>query len=180
MSIEDLQIDQRNARTHDERNLDAIAKSLTKYGQRKPVVYNTGTGVIEAGNGTYLAAKKLGWSHLAAVGVQDDAKTQTGFSLADNRTAELAGWDEVMLAELAAEVQQTDSEFLTDFYLTEILLDVGPAPAVEIKPIDVKPPPPMTWVLVGVPTIHYGEIANQIESVASVDGVLVETTSNNG
>jgi len=36
------------------------------YGQRKPVVVNRRTGIIEAGNGTLEAAVSLGWSHLAA------------------------------------------------------------------------------------------------------------------
>jgi hypothetical protein len=39
------------------------------------------------------AARDLGWSHLAVVFTDDDPVTAAGFSIADNRTAELAEWD---------------------------------------------------------------------------------------
>lgn len=89
----DLLLDPANARRHPEPNLEAIKGSLRVYGQRKPVVVNRRTGTIEAGNGTLQAASALGWSHLAAVYVNDDPMTAAGFSIADNRTAELAEWD---------------------------------------------------------------------------------------
>jgi ParB-like chromosome segregation protein Spo0J len=49
--LSDLTTDPENARKHDKRNLDAIAASLEKFGQRKPIVVMP-TGVILAGNGT--------------------------------------------------------------------------------------------------------------------------------
>ena len=118
--------DPANARTHDERNLDAIRGSLAAYGQRKPVVVNRRTGVVEAGNGTLRAALSLGWTHLAAVFVDDDPVTATGFAIADNRTAELAGWDEATLQKLLADIEPPNAELtrmlgdLADSFRTEL------------------------------------------------------------
>ncbi|MEX0718654.1 MAG: ParB N-terminal domain-containing protein [Planctomycetaceae bacterium] len=92
-----LLADPENCRTHDESNLKAIRASLRRYGQRKPIVVNRLNGIIEAGNGTALAAQAEGWSHIAAVFVEDDPTTATGYAIADNRTAELAGWNEEQL-----------------------------------------------------------------------------------
>lgn len=87
----DLKPDPANARFHPERNLSAIARSLDLFGQQKPVVVRD--GVVIAGNGTLRAATALGWSHLAAVTTDLDAKGARGFAVADNRSAELAQWD---------------------------------------------------------------------------------------
>jgi hypothetical protein len=89
--IDSLNFDPRNARTHDERNLDAIKESLQEYGQQKPIVVNT-EGEVIAGNGTLMAAKSLGWKEIAAV-CYDGTGDEDAFGIADNRTGELAKWD---------------------------------------------------------------------------------------
>jgi len=103
--LPELHEDPANARRHPDVNLDAIKSSLARFGQRKPVVVRRTGMVVEAGNGTLAAARALGWSHLAAVIVDDDATTATGFAIADNRTAELAEWDDEALAALMGSLQ---------------------------------------------------------------------------
>ena len=98
IEIKNLALDPNNARKHSERNLKAIAVSLEKFGQRKPIVIHDTT--VIAGNGTVEAAKTLGWTHIEASRVPsewtvDEAKA---YALADNRSAELAEWDEPVLA----------------------------------------------------------------------------------
>ena len=106
--IGDLKLDPQNARTHDEVNIAAIAASLQQYGQLKPIVAQRGSGEILAGNGTLLAARKLGWSRLAVVWGELDEAAKRGFAIADNRTAELAGWDpELLLAQIDLIEQDT-------------------------------------------------------------------------
>jgi len=98
VAIESLILDPQNARKHSTRNIDAIKTSLEKFGQRKPIVVHN--GVIVAGNGTLEAAKLLGWEEIAvSVCPEDwDADTAKAYALADNRTAELAEWDEIALS----------------------------------------------------------------------------------
>ena len=110
LQIKDLTPDPENARQHDDKNLKAIQASLKQFGQRKPIVI-TEAGVIVAGNGTVEAAKRLGWTEIAAVEVPGDwTPEQTkAFALADNKTAELAKWDvKVLNAQL---LEFVESEF---------------------------------------------------------------------
>lgn len=88
-----LSMDPRNARRHSTRSMDGIKSSLSKFGQRKPVVVQKAGMVVRAGNGTVAAARSLGWTHVAAVLVDDDDLTATQFAIADNRSAELSEWD---------------------------------------------------------------------------------------
>jgi len=99
VAVASLAFDPANARKHDEANLKAIAGSLKLFGQRKPIVV-TKAGVVVAGNGTLEAAKSLGWTEIDVVRVPADwsADQVKAFALADNRSAELASWDEQVMA----------------------------------------------------------------------------------
>ena len=102
VAIGDLSLDSQNARKHSNRNLDAIKASLSKFGQRKPIVVHN--GVVIAGNGTLEAAKSLGWTEISITRCPDDWDTDTAkaYALADNRSAELAEWDEsTLISQLA-------------------------------------------------------------------------------
>ena len=104
IEIKNLALDPNNARKHSERNLKAIAVSLEKFGQRKPIVIHDIT--VIAGNGTVEAAKTLGWTHIEASRVPsewtvDEAKA---YALADNRSAELAEWDDIVLGDQLVEL----------------------------------------------------------------------------
>lgn len=79
--------DPNNARMHPERNLEAIRQSLCLYSQVKPVVVRRQTRVVMAGNGTWEAAKSLGWTKIAATFVDMSDVQAAGYGLADNRTA---------------------------------------------------------------------------------------------
>jgi len=114
--VVDLVLDPANARKHPERNLDAIAASLRRFGQRKPVVVQKAGMIVRAGNGTVTAARSLGWSHVAAVVVDEASVDATAFAIADNRTAELAEWDEPVLAGL---LDSLPDEALPDTGFTE-------------------------------------------------------------
>lgn len=126
--IGDLVLDPRNARKHDDANIQAIAASLKAFGQVKPLVVHRDTKIIEAGNGTLLAARKLGWTHVAVVWVQHDAAAARGFAIADNRTAELASWDDSVLAELLDQVADDSPDLYADLLLDSLL---QPEPAEE-------------------------------------------------
>ena len=101
-NIDFFRFDPCNVRAHDQRSIDAIAASLTKFGQMKPIVC-LGDGTVIAGNGTLAAARQLGVGRLAAVVFRGTREEAQAFAIADNRTAELSFWDDEALAgQLAA------------------------------------------------------------------------------
>jgi hypothetical protein len=102
--VESLKFDPANSRKHDERNIKAIMESLKRHGQRKPIVCYS--DVVIAGNGTLEAAKRLGWTE---IWVNDDSfdsiEDAKAYALQDNRSAELATWDDVQLEDTLKELK---------------------------------------------------------------------------
>lgn len=133
-----LTLDPANARRHPERNRAAVQASLRTYGQRKPIVVRRQGMVVEAGNGTLDAARALGWTHIAALLVDDDPVTATGYAIADNRTAELAEWDQDILASLLSTLASEDVEVsalgFSDDEMRALLDATSPRPAPELRP----------------------------------------------
>lgn len=83
-----------NARVGD---TSAIAESLTRFGQVKPIVVQKSTGHVVAGNHTREAAKSLGWEEIAAVLLDIDDETAKAYLLADNRLSDRARYDQAKL-----------------------------------------------------------------------------------
>jgi DNA modification methylase len=98
VAISALHKDPRNARKHPRENVDAVKASLSRFGQQKPIVVDA-TGQIVAGNCTAAAAQSLGWTHVDVVRTELAGADATAFAIADNRTAELAAWDNEVLAD---------------------------------------------------------------------------------
>ena len=100
--IDSLTPDPANVRRHPENNLEAIKASLKRFGQQKPIVVDS-TDIIRAGNGTWAAAKALGWQNIWIIKTTLAGGDAVAYAIADNRTAELAQWDSPALAsQLAA------------------------------------------------------------------------------
>ena len=93
IKITELSLDPSNVRKHGRKNLDAIKASLRKFGQQKPIVVDA-KGIVIAGNGTLTAAQELGWTEIDIIRTQLEGVEATMFAIADNRTAELAEWED--------------------------------------------------------------------------------------
>ena len=103
VDIDEMVCDPENARTHDDRNMDAIVKSLKRFGPGRSIVVDR-DNIVRAGSGTIDAARKLGFKKVAVI-EPDEAtlvavqrsdwgeKQARGYAIADNRAAELAKWD---------------------------------------------------------------------------------------
>jgi hypothetical protein len=94
--ISNLVNDPNNARKHDKKNLMAIKGSLAKFGQQKPIVVDH-SNIVIAGNGTLQAALELGWTEIDIVRSDLEGFNATAYAIADNRTSELAEWDNDIL-----------------------------------------------------------------------------------
>lgn len=91
--IADLKEDPENLHIHNDQNLKAIMGSLAAFGQQRVIVARS-DGVVIAGNGTLLAARRLEWEQLAVVVFdKDDPKLAELYAITDNRTSELSEWD---------------------------------------------------------------------------------------
>jgi DNA modification methylase len=81
-------------------DLDAIKESLAVNGQYRPIVANRRTGEVLAGNHTLRAAELLGWTQIAVTWVDVDDETARRIVLVDNRSNDLAGYDDALLASI--------------------------------------------------------------------------------
>ena len=139
--ITSLVLDPSNARKHGERNLEAIKASLAKFGQRSPVVVQRDGMVVRSGNGRLLAAKALGWTEIAATIIDEDNSTAAQFAIADNRTAELAEWDNETLALLLDgwDKETRESVGFDEADLKAVMAELEPKEIIE----DEVPEPPV-------------------------------------
>jgi ParB-like chromosome segregation protein Spo0J len=118
--IESLRPDDKNARLHPVRNLQAISESLKRFGQQRPIIVDA-AGVIRAGNGTWAAAKALGWKSIAVVVSELEGDELRAFALADNQTALLSEWDMPELLRQLGEVGEVESVGFSDAEVHELI-----------------------------------------------------------
>lgn len=81
-------------------DVEAIAQSLEKNGQYKPIVVNKRNNTILTGNHTWRAARSLGWTEIAVSFVDVDELGAQKIVLADNRTSDMSSYDDFKLLEL--------------------------------------------------------------------------------
>jgi predicted phage terminase large subunit-like protein len=100
-----------NARTHDERQIALIMASIEQFGFTNPIIAED-DGTIIAGHGRWEAAKELGVSHVPVLRAKDMTPQKVrAYRLADNRLAELAGWDMDMLGLELGYLDSIDLDF---------------------------------------------------------------------
>jgi DNA modification methylase len=135
-AISDLIVNARNARTHSEPQVQKLGASILKFGFLIPIVVNA-KGVVLAGHGRLRAAKLLGLKEVPTIVVEHlSDELQRAFMLADNRLAELAGWDEDLLrVELQELSLAIDFDFeVTGFDTVDLDRLEAPKPAKLAKP----------------------------------------------
>ncbi len=90
-------------------NIAVIKQSLRKHGQYKTIVVQADDpehpengGTVLGGNHTLMAAKELGWDTMRVDIWDVDDEQARAIVLVDNRTTDLADYDDRLLAELLA------------------------------------------------------------------------------
>ena len=129
--IGDLRPRAGNPRTHSQKQIDQIARSIQRFGFASPVLIDKDNGVV-AGHGRITAAKQLGLTEVPTVCLADMSEADVrAYVIADNRLAENAGWDRNLLGVEFQYLADLDVDFdlcLTGFELPEIdaiLSDIG-------------------------------------------------------
>lgn len=100
VELKKLKPDKKNARVHGDRNIEEVKRSLLEFGQHAPLVVRKADNRIIVGNARFQAMKELSWDKALVLYVDDDEATAVKRSLADNRTGELAEWNDDILKEL--------------------------------------------------------------------------------
>lgn len=111
VSLDDLRADSENPRTHDARNLAAIAASLREHGQVEPLLVQKSTMMIIGGNGRAEAMRSLGWTKAKAAVLDISDVEARRLSITLNRTSELAGWDDAILAKHLSDLASAAVDF---------------------------------------------------------------------
>ena len=92
-SVDDLVPYARNARIHSTSQISLLRSSLREFGFVNPVLIDQAGNII-AGHGRILAAKAEGMTEVPCVLVEHLSDAQRrAYILADNRLAEMSGWD---------------------------------------------------------------------------------------
>ncbi|MCR4524471.1 ParB/Srx family N-terminal domain-containing protein [Bosea sp. 47.2.35] len=138
----DLKASVRNARTHTDRQIHLIAESIREFRFTTPILVTT-DGEIVAGHGRYEAAKLLGMETVPVICVDHLGPQQIrALRIADNRLAELSGWDDEILKLELGELIDLDFEVeITGFETAQIdvILDGNTPVAAKADPLDALP-----------------------------------------
>lgn len=121
-------------------DVSALAVSLSKNGQYRPLVVRFETREILAGNHTWKAAKSLGWSQVAVSFLRELTDDQARrIVLADNRYSDLATYDEQALADLLGTLTDFDGSGYARDDLDALLasLEAAEPPTALTDPDDV-------------------------------------------
>ena len=132
-----------NPRTHTKKQVRQLADSIRTFGFTNPLLVDA-EGNILAGHGRLLAAELLGMDSVPTVCIHDMTEAQKrAYAIADNKLAELAGWDVELLASELQYVTELEIEFdltITGFDTPEI--DVLLSPTSQAPPEEDPPPEP--------------------------------------
>lgn len=114
VDIDALVLKDRNPRKHPEHQIARLAEVIEQLGFNVPIAVDE-RGRILAGEGRYLAAKKIGMPHLPVVRLKHLTSAQKrAFSIADNRLAELGEWDFEVLTEELSFIFSEDEQITFD------------------------------------------------------------------
>ena len=118
----------KNARLHDNKQVDQIAASIEQFDFINPIILDDNNEII-AGHGRYLAAKKLGLKHAPVILINYlTEEYKRLYRIADNKLTLNGKWDEDILALEFEELSQLDLDVdlnITGFENTDIDLMIS-------------------------------------------------------
>ena len=161
----------KNWRTHPEQQKEALRGILAEVGYVDALLVRQTLDGLQLIDG-HLRAETTPDTEVPVLVVDlDDSETAKVLATFDPLAA-MAESNESALAELREHVE-TESEELKELLGT----DDSDQPITQLPTL---PPPKMSWVLIGIPTVRFGEIAEAIECISAIDGIIVESTANDG
>ena len=137
--IKSLKPYERNARKHSDKQVAKIANSMARFGCNNPILTDKNDTII-AGHGRWAAAKKLGMKEVPTICLDHLSPDEVrAYIIADNKLAELAGWDRDILAIELQHLSSLDLDFdveITGFDAGEIDFIIGGPVVEKLDPAD--------------------------------------------
>jgi ParB-like chromosome segregation protein Spo0J len=176
-TISDLKPDSKNARKHGERNIGMLERSLEQYGAGRSILVDE-EGQIIAGHGVVEAASNVGIERVRPVEADGNEiiavvrrglskKQKAELAIADNRTQELSEWDVDALKESDADLEK---------FFTSAELEALEDREAKVKELEIKPPPTMVWVLLGIPINSFGKVQKALKTLESRSDIVVKAS----
>lgn len=104
----------RNARSHSEDQVKALANSIRRFGFNNPILIDGKNGII-AGHGRVMAAMQIGLSQVPTIELAHLTENQKrAFILADNRVSEMSEWNINILDAELFDLQETEEDLGLD------------------------------------------------------------------
>ncbi|MFN0047470.1 MAG: site-specific DNA-methyltransferase [Sphingorhabdus sp.] len=124
----------KNPRTHSDKQIQLIASSITRFGFVIPIIIDDQSR-IAAGHAKWEAAKLLDLSEVPTIRVSFLTEAdRRAFALAENRLAELGGWDQELLTEELNWLFENDYDIdITGFTLADMDFSIGDGSAGDMR-----------------------------------------------
>lgn len=130
IKINKLKPYEKNAKTHPKENIEAIKKSIQKYGFADPIGVWGKQNIIVEGHGRYLACKELGIDEVPCIRLDhltDEERRE--YTLLHNKTTMMSDFDLDLLGEELLELDLSDFEL--DWGLPELVEEEKPKELIE-------------------------------------------------
>ena len=176
----------RNSRTHSPEQVAAVARSIQQFGFTNPVLIDAQNTII-AGHGRIMAAQQLGLATVPCIRLAHLTDAQRrAYVIADNKLAELSGWDMATLAREVEDLMHGDG-FAIDllgFGADELQAMLAMPGTTAVQPVELpalksgdrQPIQQITF------TLHdtQAEVVAQALALAKAHGPFGETGNENG
>jgi hypothetical protein len=125
VKLTDLEPHPQNPRRGD---IDNIRESLARFGQYRPIVVQTSSNHIIAGNHTWKAAQAEGWTTIKATYIDVDDDTALAILVADNRLADLGSYETADLTAVLRAIDASGGLAGTGYTTADLAALLSPSP----------------------------------------------------
>ncbi len=152
---------------------ESIKRSLAEFGYVEGLVWNERSSNLVGGHQRLKILIAQGATEVDVSVVDLDDGREKALNLALNNIS--GSWADAELLSVMAELAALDGldATVTGFSEQEIsdMLDTEAT----LTQLDTRRPPAMSWALIGIPTVRFGEIAETVAALAGLPDVICET-----
>jgi hypothetical protein len=173
-----------NWREHSESQMVALDELISdpEVGWAGACLYNERTGRLIDGHARKKRALEKGEKVVPVLIGSWSEEAEAKILATLDPIASMASTNKIKQAELLASLAEQSRGTVKKIFegITQAGKQQVEQAKTETKFKTVLPAPAMTWVLLGLPTVRYGEIAERVQQLGNVPDILLETVSNGG